>query len=461
MSEANSNSSSQPISATLKKNIARTLLCVCFCGLQFLHIVTGDTGYLESIIFILFVAYTISTTMWLRMAKSRSLKKSFFCEITTVDALLVSSIAAYLLHSYPVSATLLCITLFNGMTIGGMRQMLSDAGAYLAGACIVSLALGIQWQIALPTTVGVGLFLGALIYLCYYASFIHHRYTKLNTANKKLYNDLVLHKVRTYKLSRYVTPTVWSALNQGRDASLKTERKRISVFFSDIEGFSSLSEELEAETLTDLLNTYLTEMVKIAAKHRGTIDKFMGDGLMVIFGDTNSDGMKADCLRCVSMAIDMRKKMKELETKWFNQGIKKPLKIRMGINSGYCTVGTFGTSEYMDYTVLGTHVNLASRLESAASSGEILISHETWSLIKDIVMCRDRGEIRAKGFSHPIKVYQVIDFRKDLGRNQSYFEEHMQGFSMHLDLEKVKNYDRSRILEQLENISEKLRSKIH
>src|SRR5690606_29169788 len=112
-----------------------------------------------------------------------------------------------------------------------------------------------------------------------------------------------------------------------------------------------------------------------------------------------------------------------------------------------CTVGSFGTSHYMDYTVLGTHVNLASRLETAADPGEILISHETWSLIKDVIMCRDKGEITAKGFSHPIKVYQVVDFRKDLGKHQSYFEENLEGFSMHMDLEKIKNYDREKVIE--------------
>jgi len=135
--------------------------------------------------------------------------------------------------------------------------------------------------------------------------------------------------------------------------------------------------------LIELLNTYLTEMVKIAAAHRGTIDKFMGDGLMVIFGDTNSDGMKSDCLRCVAMAI-----------------------------------------------------------------------------VKDIVMCRDRGEIQAKGFTHPIKVYQVIDFRKEMGKNQSYFEDHTSGFSIHLDLERIKNYDRPRIISNLEKLVEKVRDKI-
>lgn len=160
------------------------------------------------------------------------------------------------------------------------------------------------------------------------------------------------------------------------------------------------------------------------------------------------------------MAIEMRKKMKELQNTWFNQGIKKPLRIRMGINTGYCTVGTFGSRDYMDYTALGTHVNLASRLESAADANEILVSHETWSLIKDVVMCRDKGEISVKGFSHPIKVYQVVDYRKDLGANQSFFEENTQGFSMHVDLNKIRNYEKDKIVDSLEDLLERIKDKI-
>lgn len=339
---------------------------------------------------------------------------------------------------------------------GSLKQALNDSGMYLIGSGSLTYIFSLPWLNENHSALAIAL-VCAIIYLVFYAYFIERKVQKLNIRASRLHSEVVMHKVRGYKLSRYVSPTVWDALNSGKDAALKAERKRVSVFFSDIAGFSALSEELEAETLTELLNTYLTEMVKIAAKHEGTIDKFMGDGLMVIFGDRNSKGMKADCLQCVSMAIDMKRKMKELETRWFNQGIKQSLKIRMGINSGYCTVGSFGTSEYMDYTALGTHVNLASRLEYAADSGEILVSHETWSLIKDVVMCRDHGEINAKGFSHPIKVYQVVDFRKNLGKNQSYFEEKSDGFSMHLDLDKLKNYDKVRLATRLEDLADHIR----
>jgi adenylate cyclase len=217
---------------------------------------------------------------------------------------------------------------------------------------------------------------------------------------------------------------------------------------------------MEAEALTDLLNRYLTEMSKIVGHYGGTIDKFMGDGIMVLFGDANSKGVKEDATACVAMAIAMKKRIKGLQQEWFNQGIKKPLQVRMGINTGYCTVGTFGTANHLDYTVLGTQVNLASRLETAAEPDEILISHETWSLVKDTVMCRDKGDINVKGFSLPIKVYQVADLRKELGKNQSYFEDRADGFSMYLDLDKVKNYDKQRLIESLEKAAARLKDKV-
>jgi adenylate cyclase len=289
---------------------------------------------------------------------------------------------------------------------------------------------------------------------------MHQRFHRLMLSQKQLENEQKWHKIRAYKLSRYLPPTVWQAINRGDDKNLQAERKRITVFFSDIKDFSQLSEEIEAESLTELLNHYLTEMSKVVAHYGGTIDKFMGDGMMVLFGDSQSKGVKDDATRCTAMAIAMKKKIKSMQSDWYNQGIKKPLQVRMGINTGYCTVGTFGTSNHLDYTVLGTQVNLASRLESAAEPDEILISHETWSLVKDVIMCRDKGEIQVKGFALPVKVYQVADLRKEMGKHQSYLEDRAEGFSMYLDLDKIRNYDKQKVIDSLQKAAEQLKDKV-
>lgn len=266
--------------------------------------------------------------------------------------------------------------------------------------------------------------------------------------------------MKMWKLSRYVSPQIWRTIFSGREVKLETNRKRLTVFFSDITGFTELSERMEAEDMTDMLNHYLNEMSQIIHKYGGTIDKFIGDAIMVFFGDPTTRGAQADCLACVSMAIEMKKHMRIMRQHWLSQGIETPLEIRMGINTGYCTVGNFGTEQRLDYTVLGTEVNLASRLETAAPPGEILISHETYSLIRDVILCDDKGAVTLKGFSQPIRVYSVVDFRKNVGDKQAYFEQRADGFSMFLDLDKVKNYDKDRVLKALLTAAQRLKNKV-
>src|SRR5690606_22310649 len=161
-----------------------------------------------------------------------------------------------------------------------------------------------------------------------------------------------------------------------------------------------------------------------------------------------------------AMAIAMRKHMKVLRQQWRAQGITKPLEIRMGINTGYCTVGNFGADTRMGYTIIGREVNLASRLESAASEGQILISHETYSLVKDLIMCRDMGQINVKGFSRPVQIYEVVDHRRDLGARSSYVEHELPGFSMYLDTNGIQNYDKEKVILALSQAADKLRDKV-
>jgi len=444
----------------LRQNDIRTLICIAAAGTLGVNMSWQNPTLVDVIAIVSTLVYAIVSYLWLRNRAYDDQRAKIFGGMMTADAVMIGIIVG--LTHFSVLPAILFITMiqFNSLINGGFKKWGIDNLAFVIGVVASFIFRTPDWNLGKHLDLNVVSLIGIFTYFCAYGIFIYTRIHKLDLLNKKLVTEQTLYKLRTYKLARYLTPTVWKAINEGREQVLTSERKRVTVFFSDIRGFSSLTEELEAETLTDLLNTYLTEMVTIATKYRGTIDKFMGDAIMVIFGDTQSEGLKGDCIRCLGMAIDMRKKMKELQTLWYNQGIKKPLQIRMGINSGYCTVGSFGTTQYMDYTVLGTHVNLASRLESAAEPGEILISHETWSLVKDVIMCRDKGEIMAKGFSHPIKVYQVVDFRKDLGRHQSYFEENAQGFSMHLDLEKVKNYDKRKVIDALELAADKLRDKV-
>jgi adenylate cyclase len=149
------------------------------------------------------------------------------------------------------------------------------------------------------------------------------------------------------------------------------------------------------------------------------------------------------------MAIEMRERLKYLREKWINQGISDPLHIRIGINTGYCTVGNFGSENRLDYTIVGGQVNLASRLESNADTDQILISHETFALVQDIIICESKGEITVKGIARPVKTYQVIGINPEAeaasGVESKWIDEH-DGFSMQVDLKRI---DKLRVIESL------------
>lgn len=215
------------------------------------------------------------------------------------------------------------------------------------------------------------------------------------------------------QLSKYLSPQIYEQIFSGSTSvNVESERKKLTVFFSDIVGFTQLTEALESESVVELLNHYLTEMSSIALKHGATIDKFVGDAIMIFFGDPESEGSEKDALKCVNMALEMQKKMSSLTSFWGkNFGLSTPLQIRMGINTGYCTVGNFGSADRIDYTAIGAGVNLAARLESAAKPGSILISSETFLMIGDHLDCKEQGSIVLKGISAPVTTYVVLGSR--------------------------------------------------
>ena len=217
------------------------------------------------------------------------------------------------------------------------------------------------------------------------------------------------------QLAKYLSPQVYDSIFSGKqEVKLASERKRLTIFFSDIVGFTATAEKLESEDLTHLLNHYLTEMSQIALDYGATIDKYIGDAIVIFFGDPETLGVKEDAIACVKMGIAMRKKMLELERFWLDSGIENPLKCRIGINTGMCTVGNFGSEDRMDYTIIGGAVNLAARLESSCAPEQILISYETYAHIKDVIHCEEQETIEVKGISNPVVTYEVIDLSEDL-----------------------------------------------
>lgn len=252
------------------------------------------------------------------------------------------------------------------------------------------------------------------------------------------------------KLSRYLSPQIRESIFSGKqEGKIESHRKKLTVFFSDIRNFTATTDRMETEDLTSLLNNYLEEMSQIALKYGATIDKYIGDAIMIFFGDPESMGEKEDAIACVEMAIEMRERIRELQKTWIDRGIAEPFHIRMGINTGFCTVGNFGSNERMEYTIIGSQVNLASRLESAAEPDQILISQETFANIKDKIYCEKKEIISAKGIHYDVQTYQVIDRIEKIDKNTSHIEEHFEGFSITADLNLISKEEKRQIMKKL------------
>ncbi len=205
--------------------------------------------------------------------------------------------------------------------------------------------------------------------------------------------------------SKYVTKSVVDRILQHQDGlKLGGEKKVITIFFSDIRGFTPMSEVLSAEEVVHLLNEYFTAMTSIIFKYEGTLDKFMGDAIMAVYGAPID--MPDHAERAVLAALEMSEKMKQLQAKWKTEG-KREVNIGIGINTGEAVVGNIGSNERMEYTAIGDNVNLTQRLESVAEKGQILISAATYEKVKHKVTATMLDPIKVKGKTEKVIAYSV------------------------------------------------------
>ncbi len=252
------------------------------------------------------------------------------------------------------------------------------------------------------------------------------------------------------KLAKYLSKQVYDSIFTGkRDVKVESYRRNLTVFFSDIAGFTEMTDKMEAETISELLNHYLSEMARIAEVYGGTVDKFIGDGVMIFFGDPETKGEKEDAIACVKMALEMRARVQALCREWSSQGSADPLHVRIGINTGFCTVGNFGSDERMDYTIVGGQVNATSRLETAAANDQILLSHATYALVKDEIYCEPVGQLQVKGIARPIKTYEAISTREEYLQRTKRIEETGDAFNLSVDLNALDPEERRRAKESL------------
>jgi adenylate cyclase len=258
------------------------------------------------------------------------------------------------------------------------------------------------------------------------------------------------------KLGRYLAPQVYQSLFDGsRDAEIRTQRKKLTVFFSDIKDFTASTARWQPEEIRFLLNSYFSEMSRIAYEHGGTLDKFIGDAMVVFFGDPDTHGVKEDALRCVKMAIAMQRRMAELQILWREMGSDKTFDVRMGINTGYCDVGNFGSDLRMDYTIIGSEVNLAQRLEQGADPGGILISRETYALVQSEIDAVEQQPVVAKGFAEPIQAY-AVQGEAHVREARKVFQWERLGMRVLIDLDRLPSADRAAAAVELRQMADRL-----
>ena len=279
--------------------------------------------------------------------------------------------------------------------------------------------------------------------------------------NKKAFEELSFKTERLEKISnqlaKYLSPQIYKNIFETDTDKVETyTRKKLTIFFSDIKEFTNLSDRLDPDLLAEIINEYLSEMTEIALQFGGTIDKFIGDAILIFFGDPETEGTAVDAKRCLDMAITMRKRVGELDEIWKKEkGISQGLQVRTGISTGYCTVGNFGSVQRVDYTVLGSPVNLAARLEAACSPQAILVSPETKGLVSDLFEFEEKKPIKLKGFSDTIKPYKLIIDHEN---------EKRVAHSLHstetLDVIVKKPDDLEEILRELKSIQDGYREKL-
>lgn len=298
-----------------------------------------------------------------------------------------------------VNITVLLLTAFlAAAAVSGRGPWLGPAGALTVMLLVVGAALGLWWYGRLWVNVAAPV---VLVFLTY----------AVMTASDFVQTEIARRRTRAM-FTRYVSPEVVEELMcSSEDVGLGGRRQTLTIMFCDIRGFTAYSENKAPEQVVNRLNEYLTAMTEIIFRQGGTLDKYLGDGLMAFFGAPvhYPDHIQ----RAIQAAIDIQIAVERLNKSWADKG-EPPLYIGVGINSGSVLVGNVGSPERMDYTVIGEDVNLASRVEGLTKTFDelIIISERSVQMMEDDGVVDERlrhlGHAEVKGFTDPVEVYTVV-----------------------------------------------------
>jgi adenylate cyclase len=235
-------------------------------------------------------------------------------------------------------------------------------------------------------------------------------------------------KVIKNAFEHYVSPAVVKTILEAtKNPTLGQEQKILSVLFSDIRGFTAIAEHMDSAKLTEFLDEFFTPMTEIVLEQGGTVDKYIGDAIMVFYGAPEEQPDHA--VRACKTAVDMILRIEELWVRWKARGLP-PIQIGLGINSGEMSVGNIGSKERFDYTIMGDHVNLASRLEGITKQygTNIIISQFTYNFIgHDTFLTRELDTVRVKGKEEPVTIYELIGYDIYFQQMQALGEMFSQG----------------------------------
>ena len=273
------------------------------------------------------------------------------------------------------------------------------------------LSLFLSYENFLEKLIGVQLdnIWGRIIVLCLFAIFGSHAQFTINE-RKKAAQKMERDAATREKFRRLLSPDLAEMVVNGQLAVQQGGESRVAtIMFVDIRGFTALSGKSEAADVLEMLNQYYEVLVEIVFRHEGTVDKFIGDGMMVIWGAPVAH--ENDPARAVQAALDIQRALESFNFDRASAG-NPPIKVGIGINTGEVVAGYLGSSRTMSYSVIGDAVNIASRLCAGAKPGEIVLSEYTQFLVNGIFRMKQRTPVDAKGKDVPIKAYSVLGTQK-------------------------------------------------
>jgi adenylate cyclase len=326
---------------------------------------------------------------------------------TVIDNILHQN---FLIHSGWTKFMDICMIILLGLIVGITVPRVRAAYGILLIVMLLAVFVGINTYLFARYNIWLNLIYPALTMMTVYLAITVYRYITEEREKKKIRGAF----------QYYLTASVINEmLKDPAKLKLGGDKKALTVLFSDIRGFTTISEKMTPEELVHLLNEYLTAMTDIVFKYDGLLDKYMGDAIMAVYGAPLDQPDHA--VRACRTALDMLKALDDLQKKWSEEG-RPVLHIGIGINSGDMVVGNMGSQMRFDYTVMGDSVNLGSRLEGINKEygTNTVISEYTYEAVKDVLTCRELDSVRVKGKKLPVRIYELLCEKKDAASCEAF-----------------------------------------